>query len=532
MKQRILALGLTMAVLMGLLSTGVLAEDIVSAGTAAEPGFSEPAEPSAATEPVEESASVEEAEPETGIASVGDPETAEAEANEGSADTYAGLEDIPVASGEEDPMYWSEMRRQQTATDDVTGEASVKYSAGPASYEDCYPREVDGETIRKGIDVSQYQGDIDWKAVAESGVEFAIIRVAARGWGVSGTLMRDADFEENLREARANGILVGAYIFSQAITVEEGIEEAKHLMKLIQGYTIDLPLVIDFEYASGSSGETGRLYHANLSRAEHTAICNAFCDTVEAAGYASMVYANRNMLENHMNAGELDRVWLANYTTQTWYKGDYEYWQFSSNGRIDGITSNTVDLDFWFDPSGTPGNDLPFRDVNVGQWFYDSVAWAHANGIVKGITATSFEPDTKAFRGHVITMLYRMEGEPAVSGTSSFIDLTADYYQDAILWAEQNQISNGTSATTFSPEDEIRRADLVTLLWRIYGEPESSLDLSSYKDAQDVEGYAAEAMAWAVESGIIRGYGDNTLRPHRSTSRAEVCAILMRYQEV
>lgn len=179
MKQRILALGLTMAVLMGLLSTGVLAEDIVSAGTAAEPGFSESAEPSAATEPVEESASEEEAEPETGIASVGDPETAEAEANEGSADTYAGLEDIPVASGEEDPMYWSEMRRQQTATDDVTGEASVKYSAGPASYEDCYPREVDGETIRKGIDVSQYQGDIDWKAVAESGVEFAIIRVAA-----------------------------------------------------------------------------------------------------------------------------------------------------------------------------------------------------------------------------------------------------------------------------------------------------------------------------------------------------------------
>lgn len=205
----------------------------------------------------------------------------------------------------------------------------------------------DGCTVRNGIDVSYYQGNIDWNAVKNSGIEFAFVRVGYRGYGASGTLMQDAKAKENLRDAYNAGLKVGAYIFSQAITEEEAREEAEFALNQIAGYHIDMPVVIDYEYVSGG---IGRLYNANLSREQATRIVNAFCEYVRGAGYTPMLYANKSMLEYSLNAGSIPyKVWLANYTAETSYQGAYEYWQYSSDGNVAGINGR-VDSNFWYDP--------------------------------------------------------------------------------------------------------------------------------------------------------------------------------------
>ena len=208
----------------------------------------------------------------------------------------------------------------------------------------------DGYTIRKGIDVSQWNGNINWDSVKQDGIEFAIVRGAYRGYGTQGTLVKDQNVDYNLKQAVKSNVPVGAYIFSQATTEKEAIEEANYLLDVIDGYDITLPLVMDFEYASDGGNLTGRLYNANLSANEATEICRAFCETIENAGYTAMVYANKDMLENDLNASQISKdypIWLAHYTTQTDYTGDYDFWQCTSTGRVAGITGN-VDINYWY----------------------------------------------------------------------------------------------------------------------------------------------------------------------------------------
>lgn len=208
-----------------------------------------------------------------------------------------------------------------------------------------------GMTVRDGIDVSYYQGDIDWNAVKSSGIEFAIIRVGYRGYQ-NGGLREDPKFWQNIQGAKAAGLKVGVYIFSQAINEAEAAEEANFVLSRIGGYNIDLPIVMDFEYVSGVS-DKGRLYQAGLSKDGATSVCNTFCTTVINAGYTPMIYANKNMLENQVDGNYLGaryKIWLANYTRQTSYTGPYNFWQYSSSGYINGI-SGRVDMNFWYDDS-------------------------------------------------------------------------------------------------------------------------------------------------------------------------------------
>ena len=429
----------------------------------------------------------------------------------------------------DDPLYY----RMQNANDGIMTIASGK------TYGSFTTRTLQaGETLHKGIDVSVFQGNINWQKVADSGVEFVFIRVAYRGTG-TGSLNTDSMYKTNLAGAKAAGLKVGAYIFSQAISESEARAEARYLMNLVSGYDIDMPLVIDFEF----SGNPGRLKAANLSRQKATDVCNAFCDEVESAGYDGLVYANYSMLSSNMYADQLSRVWLAHFASSTGYSGAYEYWQCTDSGTVSGI-SGYVDLDFWFqsDNSGAPkpGQSKPgtssektqFTDVTTSNWYYDSVMKAYEKGIVKGMTDTTFSPTTTANRGQVVTMVYRMEGEPATASTASFTDLTADYYKDAIAWAAANNVVNGYPDNRFAPGDSITREDLVTILYRLAGSPSTSKTLDGYTDASSVHSYARTAMAWAVEKGVVTGYTDNTIRPTNSATRAEVCTILMRYMEL
>lgn len=205
--------------------------------------------------------------------------------------------------------------------------------------------------IYNGIDVSEWQGVIDWKKVKADGIDYAFIRVGGRGYG-SGALFMDKYFEENMKNASAAGIKIGVYIFSQAITTTEAVEEANYILSHIKGYKISMPLIMDYEYASGSS-DGGRLQNANLTPTEATKVCMAFCNKIKSAGYIPMVYANKYMFENQLLPTYLTnqgyKIWLANYTTETTYAGKMDFWQYSSTGSVDGISGN-VDMNFYYAP--------------------------------------------------------------------------------------------------------------------------------------------------------------------------------------
>ena len=181
-----------------------------------------------------------------------------------------------------------------------------------------------------------------------------MIRVAGTWARAAGGQYMDNLAVQNLEGALAAGMSVGVYFFSQAITEKEAKKEAQYILNAIKPYKsrITLPVVFDFEYYSDSDGEGGRLYDANLSKAKKTKICNKFCDTVKAAGYTSMVYANRVMLENYLKPAELTSpVWLAEWGQEASYQGDYEYWQYSATGKVPGMTGE-VDLNFRYVQKG------------------------------------------------------------------------------------------------------------------------------------------------------------------------------------
>lgn len=210
-------------------------------------------------------------------------------------------------------------------------------------------RFLSGYTIQNGIDVSMWNEDIEWSRVKESGIDFAMIRVAYRGYAAQGNLVIDDKGFENIEGALEQNIPIGVYVFSQAITEEEAVEEAEFVLNQIKKYNINLPIVFDFEYASDANGAfTGRLYNANLTKDEATKVCMAFCRHIENAGYVPMVYANKDMLTNNLNASDISDnylLWLANYTNKSDYEGKYNYWQYTSKGTVDGIKGN-VDMNF------------------------------------------------------------------------------------------------------------------------------------------------------------------------------------------
>ncbi len=421
---------------------------------------------------------------------------------------------------EDDPQFWRE-----------TQSASIEnrqLQALGINHSDYSPRDpVGNEVIRCGIDVSSYQGNIDWAAVADAGIEFAFIRAGYRGWGTA-KLVDDSYMAKNIEGALVNGIQVGIYVYSQATTAAEAEEEAQFILDRIDGYEITLPLVIDYEYAEQNGRYVGYLYDAKLSKDDATAVCNAFCDKVTAAGYQAAVYANMSMLNNHLNAAQLTgTIWLAHYATSTTYTGDYDFWQCTSSGSINGVPSENVDLDFWFDDSGAPP-EMPFTDVARTRWSYNEILHAYKSGLINGLTTTTFGPQKNATRAQLATMLYRMAGTPAVTDSSSFTDLTQDWYMDAIAWAQQNGIIDGLGNGKFGPNKNITREQLVTMLYRMHKTPATSGTLDDFSDASAVSAWAKDAVQWAVECGILQG-SNGKIKPKGNATREQVAAFLVRY---
>jgi len=193
-----------------------------------------------------------------------------------------------------------------------------------------------------GIDVSKYQGTINWKAVKSSGVQFVIIRAGFRGYG-SGALVEDTKFKSNIQGALAAGLDVGIYFFSQAINEVEAVEEASLCIELAKGYRIKYPIFIDTE-TSGGNG-TGRA--DSLSTAQRTSVCKAFCETIQSRGYRTGIYTSKSWFEKKLDMSQLSQylIWLAQWTDKPTYGGKYDVWQYTSKGQVAGISGN-VDMNF------------------------------------------------------------------------------------------------------------------------------------------------------------------------------------------
>ena len=213
----------------------------------------------------------------------------------------------------------------------------------------------------------------------------------------------------------------------------------------------------------------------------------------------------------------------------------FEGW-YADKGLTKKITSVKLDANTTVYAKWTeaPVSGLPFGDVKSADWFYNDVKYVYEKGMMAGTAADVFAPNATTTRAMIVTILYRLEGSPAVTGTSAFVDVPAgQWYTDAVNWAAANQIVNGTSATTFAPNASITREQMAAILYR-YAQYKGydvtkKADLSGYSDNSQVSAYAKDALAWANAAKLINGVTNTTLAPQGNATRAQVSAILHRF---
>ena len=435
--------------------------------------------------------------------------------------------------------------------------------------------------VHYGMDVSQWQGTIDWSQ-ARKYIEFAIIRSSH-----SITTM-DSEFERNVAACIKYKIPYGIYIYAKATTVEEAVAEAKSVISRLNGRKPDLPVYYDVEDNDSNLA---------LTNEELYDVVSAFCETIEKAGLKAGVYSFTSAFNEHLTDSRLSKwaCWVAqiNDSYTCTYKGGFQTWQYSWKGRIPGITDPRtgnlcdVDLDVWVGDIGdlshrytmtrtaatctksgkvvyssTDGkvkltvsvqslghtfengrctrcgtvntavvNAAAFSDVDPNAWYFSAVNYALKNGLFYGVSNTEFDPDGYMTRAMLVTVLWRIAGKPIVVAYNPFRDvLPGAWYYDAVTWAYHKGVVSGTSSTAFSPNDQITREQIATIIYRYSGQKQSSTAvLNSYVDGGQVSSFAKYGMAWAVDRGIVAGVSSTELDPLGNASRAQGAAMLQRY---
>ena len=223
----------------------------------------------------------------------------------------------------------------------------------------------DNAIIVNGVDVSAWQDSIDWAKAKADGVDFAIIRIGVRGWGAKGNMVEDSWFVRNIEAAKAAGVSVGVYFFSQALNTLEARAEAKYTLKLLGDYELDLPIFMDYEFSPSSSG---RFTSGTISKITATANVRAFCEYIEENGYEAGLYASLNFLNKAVDGKSLSEeypIWVAQYYNTCNFKHGYTWWQYSSSGKVDGI-STKADVNFWYlDRDSERTSSTSLADANV-----------------------------------------------------------------------------------------------------------------------------------------------------------------------
>ena len=233
--------------------------------------------------------------------------------------------------------------KAENAQEDPQAKIEEEKEEAKVQLPDLKASQYETDEITTGIDVSEFQGNIDWKAVADSGIDFAMIRVGYRGMK-NGEIKEDACAKYNLQEASKNGLKIGAYFFSTAVTEEEAKEEAEWTKNLLSGYPVTYPVAYNCE---GFQNPSSRQFE--LSVEERTKLADAFLKSIEEGSYTGMFYAAKNELDdnNLWTADDLSlnyRIGVAQYSDQTWpektksdYTGDHVMWQYTNQGKLDGI---------------------------------------------------------------------------------------------------------------------------------------------------------------------------------------------------
>lgn len=232
---------------------------------------------------------------------------------------------------------------------DAEKEDTAVNDAGEETAGNSAVRTVEGATF--GIDVSKYNGDINWEQVKNEGVGFAIIRCGYRG-SKTGAIVEDPYFRKNIEGATSVGMPIGVYFFTQAVDEREAVEEASAVMSLIKDYKLTFPVFVDSESAGGK----GRA--DDLEVTQRSKVLQAFCETIRSGGYKAGIYASKNWFNKRLDVSKLsaDNVtWLAEYAEKTSYGGTYQLWQYSSAGRIPGIEGR-VDMDLSYLDVGQGSN--------------------------------------------------------------------------------------------------------------------------------------------------------------------------------
>lgn len=210
--------------------------------------------------------------------------------------------------------------------------ALLNWEGNQVTYPDTY----------QGVDVSSFSQDIDWYAVKEAGIHFAMVRVGYRGY-TQGSLNVDDYFHQNAKGCNDAGVKLGAYFFSQAISVPEAIEEASFVISLLKDYKVDYPVCFDME----ELGENARAN--NLTKEEVTKITIAFCNTIKEAGYTPMIYANSHWIFSKLDLEQVKDIdkWYAQYASEPYYPYEMTMWQYTESGSVPGI-SNAADRNISF----------------------------------------------------------------------------------------------------------------------------------------------------------------------------------------
>ncbi len=235
---------------------------------------------------------------------------------------------------------------ENTVTESTEEEISpfVKNPYGPNDFQFSgdYLTCLAGESVL-GIDVSGFQGTIDWTQVADAGIRFVMIRVGGRGWGAAGTLYPDDAARDYYAGAKAAGLQVGAYFFSQATSTAEAEEEALYALSLIADWELDMPVVFDWEYISAEART------AQVDKRTLTDCVKTFCDTVTKSGKQAMLYTNPSHIEHFLYLEELTQypLWLALHSTRMTYPYQVNMWQYTAQGSVPGI-SEAVDINLFF----------------------------------------------------------------------------------------------------------------------------------------------------------------------------------------
>lgn len=345
----------------------------------------------------------------------------------------------------------------------MTASAAVKLKSKYTNTTYTHQSKFDGYDISYGIDVSQHNGDIDFKKVKADGIDYVFVRVGYTGYTKSCfSLNYDKNYKKYLKDATDAGLDVGVYWYSQALTTAEAVQEAEKLLKAISGYNITLPVVFDYEFACTSAG---RLDSANLSKSRMTENALAFLDTVSLAGYEGCLYASENFLLKNLYADKISSVytvWLANYSTKTSYAGDYEYWQHTSKGNVSGIGGN-VDINFRYVGNvcdienqfytGMPVMPEPAVDFNGAPVTKDvDYTLVYSNnvnvgyGIIDAVGIGAYEGFSRRYRFKIVPQ--RVEGLTYISNTKTSLTYSWSAVPGAVSY--RVYVTNNTNPNNFS----------------------------------------------------------------------------------